>query len=155
MLHHDDRQAALHLQDESEHTMGQGTLSSEAVQLQNSLLFLKFNRLPTAIGWTLDFFAFVCFCVGQVYCLILCCRLGCSKTKGLNLRKGCWLIHGECTQCGGKLCGHGDACHHLLGWTLAEELLTMLLKEWSGKKDLPKTCHPTPKEGKVFQSQLS
>ena len=70
MLHHDDRQAALHLQDESEHTMGQGTLSSEVVELQNSLLFLRFNRLPTAIGWTLDFFAFVCLCVGQASLLL-------------------------------------------------------------------------------------
>ena len=36
MLCHDHRQAAGHLQDESEHTMGQGTLSSEAVELQIS-----------------------------------------------------------------------------------------------------------------------
>ncbi len=59
---------------------------------------------------------------------------------------------GKLTQCRGELCGNGNSCLHLLGWTLAEELLTMLLKEWSGKKDLPKTCHPTPKEGKVFQT---
>ena len=59
---------------------------------------------------------------------------------------------GELTQCRGELCGNGNPCLHLLGWTLAEELLTMLLKEWAGKKDLPKTCHPTPKEGKVFQT---
>lgn len=31
----------------------------------------------------------------------------------------------------------------------------MLLKEWSGKKDLPKTSHPTPKAEKVFKAQLS
>lgn len=37
MLHHDDRQAALHLQDESEHTMGQGTLR----ELQNSLFVFE------------------------------------------------------------------------------------------------------------------
>lgn len=54
----------------------------------------------------------------------------------------------------GKLCGNGNACLHLLGWTLAEELLTMLLKEWSGKKDL-RLAIQLPKRGKSFKAQLS
>ena len=139
--------------------MGQGTLGSEAVELQNSLFVFEIQSPACGhwVGWTLDFFAFVCFCVGQVYYLILFCRLGCSETQGLNLRKrmlvDSWGVHTVQRKIVWQWYPPGcNACLHLLGWTLAEELLTMLLKEWSGKKDLPKTSHPTPKEGKVFQS---
>lgn len=153
MLHHDDRQAALHLQDESEHTMGQGTLSSEAVcSFRIHFCFWDSIACLRPLGGRLISLLLYAFVLGRFTVWFCVVGLVAPRPKGSISRKGCWLIHGECAQCGGKLRGNGNACHHLLGWTLAEELLTMLLKEWSGKKDLPKTCHPTPKEGKVFQS---
>lgn len=88
MLHHDDRQAALHLQDESEHTMGQGTLSSEVVELQNHFCFWDSIACLQPLGGRLiSLLLYACVLGRLVYYWILFCRLGCSETQGLNLRK--------------------------------------------------------------------